>query len=104
MAAITSATLIAAYPEWANAPAGVLAEVVLVANSLALDLYTDDDQDTHRRHLEACSELFDHPFGRDMAKPEKDTPNYYRKAATRTDVLKGTAYRVPGWTTPVGAT
>jgi hypothetical protein len=101
MAAITSATLIAAHPEWTNAPAAVLAEVILVANSLVLDLYTDDDQDTMRRHLEASAMLYESPFARDMAKTE-DAENPYRKAANRRDVLKGVAYRAPGWTLPAG--
>jgi hypothetical protein len=98
---ITSAGLIAAYPEWANAPSGVIDNAVSVANAKPLQLYTDSYEETDRRYLEASAILFTKPFARDMRRP-KDTRNHYREEATKRDVLKGTAYRAPGWTLPSG--
>lgn len=99
---ITAAGLVAAYPEWAAAntsqPA-VIAHVIAVANAKVLTLYTNTDEETARRYLEAGALLFDHPFGRDMAKYDP-SQNWYRLEATRRDRLKGTAYRAPGWTIP----
>jgi len=98
---ITSAGLIAAYPEWVNAAAGVIANAVSVANAKPLPLYTDSDEETDRRYLEASAILYSLPFARDMRRPESG-PNPYRIEADRRDVLKGTAYRAPGWTLPSG--
>jgi len=101
MATITVAGLIAAYPEWANAPSDVLDHAVAVANSKPLGLYTDrsvsdETEEIHRRYLEASSILFHHPYSRDMreTKAEEDP---YRMEAKRTDKTKGTLYRCPGW-------
>jgi len=101
VAAITSAGLQAAYPEWDNAPADVIDNAVAVANALVLDLYTVAVEDTDRRYLEAAAMLYTLPFARDMRKPEPGG-NPYRLEATRRDTLKGTAYRAPGWTLPSG--
>jgi hypothetical protein len=98
---ITSAGLIAAYPEWENAPAGVINNAVAVANAKPLNLYTDSDEETDRRYLEASAILFALPFSRDMRRP-KDGTNHYRREASRRDRLKGTAWRAPGWTIPAG--
>jgi len=105
MAAITAAGLVAAHPEWAavntNQPA-VVAHVILVANAKSFELYANDDEDTNRRYLEAGSLLFVHPYGRDMLKLEPGAPDPYRQAANALDVLKGAAYRGPGWTLASG--
>jgi hypothetical protein len=98
---ITSTGLVAAYPEWANAPSDVIDNAVAVANAKALDLYTDSDEETDRRYLEASAILYSLPFARDMRRP-KDGTNHYRMEANRKDRLKGIAYRAPGWTIPLG--
>ena len=99
---ITSAGLRAAYPEWTNAPDDVVLHAVSVANALPLDLYTSAAEETHRRYLEASAILYDHPYGRDLHKPDQATVNPYRTEAETRDRRKGTAYRAPGWTIPVG--
>jgi hypothetical protein len=104
MAAITRAALILVMPEWSNATNDILDNAVAVANAKALDLYTDDDEDTHRRYLEAGAILYTSPFARDMHKPDAAIENPYRKEADERDTLKGAAYRVPGWTIPPGVT
>lgn len=102
---ITSAGLRAAYPEWQNAPDPVVDHAVTVANARTLTLYTDTDEETHRRYLEASAMLYEHPFGRDLHKITGDQlHNHYRREADRLDQLKGTAYRAPGWTVPSGVT
>ena len=102
MAAITSAGLKAAFPEWELAADAVLDPVILKVNAIAFDLYTDDDQDTYRRYQEASAVLYDQAFSRPMDKPDQATSNPYRRAASRDDLLKATAYRAPGWTLPAG--
>jgi ABC-type nitrate/sulfonate/bicarbonate transport system substrate-binding protein len=99
---ITSAGLIAAYPEWAQAPAGVLANAIAVANARPLQLYTDADEETNRRYLEAGALLYTMPFARDLHRPDQGEQNPYRMAADELDRLKGTAYRAPGWSIPAG--
>ena len=99
---ITTGGLIAAFPEWANAPAGVIANAVSVANALPLPLYTDLDEETHRRYLEASAILFDLPFAREMGLTDRETSNPYREQAKRKDIKLGTQYRGPGWTTYSG--
>ncbi len=99
---ITSAGLILAYPEWANAPAGVVNNALAVANGKSLELYTGTAEETDRRYLEASAIMYTLPFARDMRKPGQLTVNPYRTEADRRDVLKGTAYRAPGWTIPAG--
>ena len=101
---ITAAGLVAAYPEWEDAntstPA-VITNVLARVNAMSFELYSDTDEETDRRYLEACALLYDHPYGRDMHKPDQATINPYRKEADRRDILKGTAYRVPGWTASI---
>ena len=107
MAAITAAGLVAAYPQWAAVNTGqpaVVANVVLQANSLTLELYTNDQQDTERRYTEANALLFEHPYARDMLQVAPDTPNHWRREAQRRDRLLGAAYRGPGWELPTGVT
>lgn len=104
MATITSVGLIAAYPEWENAPADVITEAVSTANARPLGLYVDraistEQEEIHRRYLEACMVLFQHPFGRDMRKVEVGMNRYEEEIKYR-DKLKGTLYRVPGWPDP----
>ena len=102
---ITAAGLVAAYPEWESANTNtpnVVANAVARANALPLELYTDTSEETDRRYLEAGAMLYDHPYGRDMHKPDQAALNPYRKAADRRDILKGTAYRVPNWDMPSG--
>ena len=107
MATITAVGLVAAYREWSavntNNPA-VVAEAVTFANSLILEGYTDDDQDTSRRYLEASSWLFEHPYGRDMHKPEDGSENPYERRIRKLDVKRGAAIRGPGWVLPSGVT
>ncbi len=101
---ITSAGLIAAFPEWANAPAGVLANAIDSANEISFELYEDTPaQETKRRYLEAGIELYSSPFARDM-QPENSTDvNPYRARADRMDLKFGGSYRGPGWPDlPVG--
>ena len=103
-ATVTAADLIAAYPEWSavqSSQPAVVTNILAVANAMALPLYTDTDEEIDRRLLEACANLFAHPFGRDMSK-YNPADNWYRVEATRRDVLKGTAYRAPGWSLPSG--
>ena len=101
---ITAVGLVAAYPEWedanTNTPA-VITNVLARVNAMSFELYSDDDEETDRRYLEACALLYEHPYGRDMFKPDQATSNPYRKEAERRDILKGTAYRVPGWTASI---
>lgn len=99
---ITSAGLIAAYPEWATVPTDVMSNAIAVANAKPLQLYTDSVEETDRRYLEAAAILYTMPFARDMRKPTKDVGNWYRTEADRRDTLKGAAYRAPGWTIPLG--
>lgn len=101
---ITSAGLIAAFPEWANAPAAVLTHAVSVANNRPLSLYVNravssEEEETHRRYLEASRILWDHPFGRDMVRRSNET-NPYHEMAKYTDKLKGSLYRAPGYPDP----
>ena len=95
---ITSAGLIAAYPEWVNAPADVLANAIDTANEILFELYEDfPAQETKRRYLEAGIELYSSPLARDM-QPENSTDvNPYRAKADKMDLIKGGAYRGPGW-------
>ena len=99
---ITSAELIAAFPEWEHAPAGVIDNAVAVANALPLPLYSDEDEERHRRYLEASAILYDSPFAREMGLTDRETVNPYREQARRKDVRLGTQYRGPGWTTYSG--
>lgn len=101
---ITASGLVAAYPEWGAVNTGqpaVVANAVAVANAASLPLYTVAAEETDRRYLEAGALLFAHPYGRDMSVETPET-NWYRVEATRRDLLKGTAYRAPGWTLPAG--
>ena len=100
MSAITAAGLVLVQPEWSEAQTStptVVGHAVDQANALTLELYTDADQDTHRRYLEAGAVLYTSPFARDMAKPTKADVNPYRAEADRLDTLKGTSERAPGW-------
>ena len=100
---ITSAGLIVAYPEWEQAPAGVLANAINVANAKAFELYEGDaDQETNRRYLEASAMLYSSPFARDMQPQNSTDVNPYRAMAQAQDVIFGGAYRGPGWTLPAG--
>ena len=105
MAAITAAGLVAVYPEWSavntNQPL-VVAEAVTFANSKTFEAYTDDDQDTSRRYLEACAWLYESPYARDTHKPEDGSENPYKRLARERDGLLGAAIRGPGWTLPSG--
>ncbi len=100
---ITDVGLIAAYPEWANAPAGVLANVLAVANAKVFELYEPwPDLETDRRYLEAGAMLYSYPFARDMQPEHSADLNPYRALAQAQDVIHGGAYRGPGWTLPAG--
>jgi len=104
MASITSAALIAAYPQWTPVESGVIDHAVAVANALTCTLYTDSTEEAHRRYLEASAILYDHPKGRSVLKnwPATIVENPYRAEATRLDRLKMGAYRAPGWSLPSG--
>ena len=100
---ITSAGLIAAYPEWAQAPAGVMTNAIDVSNAKAFELYEGDaDQETNRRYLEAGAMLYSSPFARDMQPQNGTEVNPYRALAQAQDVIHGGSYRGPGWTLPAG--
>lgn len=104
MATITAVGLRAAYPEWVNAPDDVVNHAVTVANDRPLGLYVDravstENEEIHRRYLEASSYLFRHPFGRDMRKIEKSM-NPYEEEMNFLDDRKGALYRAPGWPDP----
>jgi len=107
MAVITAAGLVAAYPEWdavnTNQPA-VMAEAITWANAKTFEAYTDDDQNTSRRYLEACAWLFESPYARDTHKPEDGAENPYKRLARERDIRQGSARRVPWWTLPDGVT
>lgn len=100
---ITLASLRSAFPEWENTPDAVVSAAISVANAKPFDeLYTDSDEETHRRHLEASAVLFSKPFARDMRPRGAAAANAYRIEADHYDQLKGAAYRAPGWTVPSG--
>ena len=104
MAAIVGATLQSVFPEWAQVPAATLAHAVGVANAMSFEAYTVDDEDTHRRYLEASAILFDSPYSRDLRKSNESQENYYRTQADQRDVIKGTSIaRGVGWSIPSGA-
>jgi hypothetical protein len=99
MASISTVELVAAYPEWANAATGALDQAVAIANAMDLTHYTVEVKEKQRRFLEACSFLYQHPFGRDMFKSAEGfaPQDPYRAQAYRMDRLKGAATRAPGW-------
>lgn len=104
---ITPTTLVAVFPEWVKAntdyPA-VVQEACDVANAAGFDdLYTNTTEETRRRHLEAADFLYEHPYGRDMRKPDDGSMSPYRRQARAMDNLKGGAERAPGWALPTGA-
>ena len=100
---ITTAGLIAAQPEWNDAPAAVLAWAVTTANAKAYqDLYADVTLEEQRRYLEAGAILYTSPFARSM-RSGQGSSNPYREEAARMDRLRGAACRGPGWELPAGA-
>jgi len=104
---ITAAGLQAAYPQWDDVEAGTLAQAVRIANARPLEAYTDrsksaEEEEEHRRYLEASAWLYDHPFSRDLDKPDQAARNPYRVEASRLDRLKGGLDRAPGWVLPYG--